>query len=242
MEVYRKGKQYIVEFDVTDLPIINTYNAKWLLKVHHQYPDKAAYIYCSKRDENKKVIQTALHRMLMGFPKEKVVDHIDRNPLNNKRNNLRICTNEENSRNRSKSNFINGNPVTSIYKGVSKNKITGTFCVKFDRQYRFYDEIAAANFYNHMAKEIYGEFASLNEVPYMSMAECLKKGYKKTSKYKGVHFGTERKKWVAQVYNRETKKQKLIGYFKTEELAYEAILKTKEKGEYKNDCDPNRRL
>lgn len=41
-------------------------------------------------------------------------------------------------------------------------------------QATFYDEIAAANYYNHLSR-IYNKGIYLNDVPYMSVYECLEK-------------------------------------------------------------------
>lgn len=40
-----------------------------------------------------------MHRLIMSPPKDKVIDHINGNPLDNRRCNLRICTQAENLRN-----------------------------------------------------------------------------------------------------------------------------------------------
>ena len=60
---------------------------------------------------NKHHIQ--LQRYLMDNPYGKVVDHKDGNPLNNRRNNLRICSQAENNR-----NICKKKPETSNYTGV----------------------------------------------------------------------------------------------------------------------------
>lgn len=44
-----------------------------------------------------------LHRFLTGCPEGMTVDHIDRNPMNNCRDNLRICTLKENLKNTKRS-------------------------------------------------------------------------------------------------------------------------------------------
>lgn len=55
----------------------------------------------------------AMHRFIMNCPKDRVIDHIDGNGLNNQKSNLRICTQKQNMLNqklRSKN--------TSGFKGV----------------------------------------------------------------------------------------------------------------------------
>lgn len=61
-----------------------------------------------------------LHRFLMDAQSNEVVDHIDRNPLNNRKNNLRIATQSKNMM-----NTISPSDNTSGVKGVSFNKKRG---------------------------------------------------------------------------------------------------------------------
>ena len=61
-----------------------------------------------------------LHRFIMGEPKDKECDHINNDKLDNRRENLRICTRFENSCNRKLFKNITG------YKGVYYDK-------KYDR-------------------------------------------------------------------------------------------------------------
>jgi len=68
--------------------------------------------YVRARDKDRNII--TLHRLIMGFPKNMLVDHRDHNTLNNKKQNLRICTQQQNLMN-SKIPINN----SSGHKGVS---------------------------------------------------------------------------------------------------------------------------
>ena len=97
-------------------------------------------------------------------PREKCVDHIDGNTLNNHWENLRWATCSENNRNRAKR--VN---ATSSYYGVCWHKAAGKWNAQIEIEGKrtnlgFYtDEKEAAQVFNKAAIEHYGEFARLNE-------------------------------------------------------------------------------
>jgi hypothetical protein len=62
----------------------------------------------------------ALHRLIINAPDNLYVDHIDRNTLNNKKSNLRLCTKTENNRNVS-------------VKKHSKSQIRGVYKDKYNK-------------------------------------------------------------------------------------------------------------
>jgi hypothetical protein len=107
--------------------------------------------------------QIWMHRLILGCPSNKEVDHIDSNGLNNQKSNLRIATHQQNLFNQRKRSG-----GTSQYKGVCwckrserwlaqlvinrKNKVLGYFD----------DEISAAVAYDTAAMFYFGEFARKN--------------------------------------------------------------------------------
>ena len=104
-----------------------------------------------------------MHRQIMIAPEGFVVDHIDGNSLNNRKTNLRICTQAQNIHNsRPRRNR------SSKYKGVFWDKVNkkwSTNIRKGDKRIYlggFDDEIEAAIAYDRKAAELFGEFAYLN--------------------------------------------------------------------------------
>lgn len=105
-----------------------------------------------------------IHRFIMNCPEDMVVDHINHDTLDNRKYNLRICTNQNNVINARKRKH----KVTSLYKGVSwakdRGKWRATICFncKVLKLGSFDDEIEAAKAYDKKAKELFGEFANTN--------------------------------------------------------------------------------
>ncbi len=91
------------------------------------------------------------------------IDHKDRNPLNNQKNNLRLCTHSENMGNRIKNQV---GEYTSQYKGVWRQQNKWLAQVMKDRHAFFLgcfdSEIDAAMAYDIYAKKHFGEFALVN--------------------------------------------------------------------------------
>lgn len=88
---------------------------KWYAREH----SNRLYVIRREKDSeiNWKARHLQLHRIIMKAKNGQIVDHIDRNPLNNQKNNLRFCTFAQNLAN--KKVQVNN---TSGYRGVSWNK------------------------------------------------------------------------------------------------------------------------
>lgn len=155
-----KNKYALV--DDEDYNRINKY--KW-------YTLKTKTNYYAMRDNRNskrtKGFVIGMHREIINCPKNKEVDHIDHNGLNNQKSNLRICTEKQNHYNCRLQKTNN----TSGYKGVSWNKDHNKWRVRINKNNkeiligRYDNKINAINAYNKAAKKYYGKFVCLNEVP-----------------------------------------------------------------------------
>lgn len=172
----------------------------------------------SSKMKQGKTTNIAIHRLITNCPKGKVVDHINRNPLDNRKCNLRICTQKGNIAN---SKIFSNN--TTGYKGVSFNKKQKTYLshINVDQRQLYLGNFEtaedAANAYNNAAILYFKEFARLNILPEnMKFKEAInqnKFGHKGVSKIK--EYG-----YMAEIsYNG---KRHYLGLFKTIEEAAKA--------------------
>lgn len=98
-----------------------------------------------------------LHRYLMGFP-DSLVDHEDRDTLNNRRSNLRIATDQQNSANqrRRPNEFQGVKPHRAKFIARVKHNYIEHYVGLFDTP----EEAARA--YDKKGRELSGEFAYQN--------------------------------------------------------------------------------
>jgi hypothetical protein len=144
--------------DASDLPLVSRY--KW-------YVDSWGYARGTRPSTTTKSGYTTIlmHRLVINAKSGEQIDHVNGNPLNNRRCNLRKCTNAQNQMNRRKSSGR-----LSIFKGVTYHK----GCEKWQAQIKtnqrsvylglFKNEADAALAYNEKAIEVFGEYARLNDV------------------------------------------------------------------------------
>jgi hypothetical protein len=107
--------------------------------------------------------RVGMHRQILTAPPHLYVDHKNRNGLDNRKSNLRLCTHFQNQQNRRPS--LNGK---SKYKGVCWSKRHKKFRARITYNKKsfhlglFDSEIDAAKAYDKKARELFGEFAYLN--------------------------------------------------------------------------------
>jgi len=142
-----QGKFAIV--DAADYEWLSKYN--WLAMTSYN----TTYAF---RKENGKVI--LMHREIMKPRKGQVVDHINRNGADNRRSNLRNCSNRQ--------NVCNAGPRggTSQYRGVCRHGTKwsadiGHLSVRVHIGL-FVEEIEAARAHDRKAIELHGQYAYLN--------------------------------------------------------------------------------
>jgi len=105
-----------------------------------------------------------MHRVVLGAPENRFVDHINHNGLDNRRVNLRLVTMQQNIWNKRKQR---GN-YSSQYKGVNWNKNENKWVARITCNGKtislgyFDGEKAAAKAYDAKAKKLFGEYAAPN--------------------------------------------------------------------------------
>ncbi|MHC4185837.1 MAG: HNH endonuclease [Planctomycetota bacterium] len=151
-----RGKYAIV--DVEDFERLNQY--KWH-STHYGYAKRAVSKRCGK---GRKQVEVYMHKLVCPAPAGMIVDHINRNSVDNRRVNLRAATQKQNVWNRK---FARKRGRTR-YNGIrwDKNKEKWQVRLTIDgrrRSFGYYaDEIEAAKAYDRAARKYRGEYAFLN--------------------------------------------------------------------------------
>lgn len=118
------NKYYFVEDYV--IGITNNTNVEFFID-YEDYPKVCNYTWNEKANgkyivANRNHTKIYLHRLILdGLTKDEIVDHINNNPCDNRRNNLRIATNSQNQMNRDKP-VTNTSGVKGVYWHKRKQK------------------------------------------------------------------------------------------------------------------------
>jgi hypothetical protein len=136
--------------------IVDAADYEWLRQYNWHFLNG----YAARRTKGKTIY---MHQQIMQPPEGMAVDHHNRNKLDNRRSNLRVCTNSENKRNQGKKSGS-----FSPFKGVGYSKSRHKWFARLHFEGKAIwlgyceDEIAAARAYDRAAVAYFREFAHLN--------------------------------------------------------------------------------
>lgn len=173
--VHSAGEFYHVKVDDDDFPVLERH--KWYIL--HSGAKKRPYaftrFYTEQDTKNGKTF--LMHHLIMGTSGS--IDHINNDSLDNRKENLRVATYQENGWNKPKSKTIRGKAPASPYKGVVrcvrasgeeyfrvlfKLSKKGDKPDRFCRMGPFETERDAALAYNEEVVKHRGQYAYLNQV------------------------------------------------------------------------------
>lgn len=158
-----QGKVALV--DDKDFELVSKY--KWSAGKHGRRDGE--YCAMSHKKVNGKYRTIRMHSLIMNPPKGFVVDHINHDPLDNRRDNLRICTTKQNRHNsREASNSVSG------YKGISRHSTENDryvyWRVRFmvngqNKSFGVFKNLQEAiRVYNEAVRKHHGEFAVIHSI------------------------------------------------------------------------------
>lgn len=144
--------------DVEDYEYLNQW--KW-----HALRDGNTYYAIRAIPKDGKQTSISMHREILKTPKGMYTDHINMDGLDNRRDNLRICTRSQNQMNSEKhKNNNSGFKGVCWHIGIKKWMAQ----IKVDKKQiclgYFENKEEAALVYNEAAKKYHGEFAKLNNI------------------------------------------------------------------------------
>lgn len=175
--------------DVEDVDKIKKYY--WNIRYDKRHPNCTVYVETHKRINGKNT-RIHLHRLITNCPKEKVVDHINHNGLDNRKCNLRIITQKENCLNRKNLNRIFYNNKNNHYVIYVKGRAIGRYPT-FDKA------IEKSKYINNLIES--GQWNKLENLEYESIKKYNnglqrnnKSGFKYISLYKSGVFVVRYKK------------------------------------------------
>lgn len=180
---YGKGKFALV--DDADLPLLA--NHSWCVLSNG---------YAVTRINNKFVY---MHRLILDAPPRQEVDHVNGDPLDNRRFNLRYATSRQqkmNTRKRINSKSAFKGVVFRMNRWEAQIKIGGDSL----RLGRYLTQREAAQAYNDAAIRYFGEFAKLNDLSLLTDEQDVPiTASVPQSSYRGVYRHKQMGKWHTQI-------------------------------------------
>jgi hypothetical protein len=156
-----RGKTAIV--DDEDLDYLSQFRWHYSGSDKYGYAEKTTYLGGGRKNQKSEHIY--LHRFITSAKRDEIVDHINRNRLDNRKENLRVCEKRQNQVNQEmrKDN-------KSGFKGVCWNRFLNKWQVGISYRGKnihlglFTDIKKAAKVYNQAAIKFHGEFAYINTI------------------------------------------------------------------------------
>lgn len=167
MKEIKLNQGLITFIDDEDFELVSKYH--W-----YAYKSNNTFYVQTKVTKDGKRVNIKMHRLIMNVRGREVIDHKDRNALNNTKSNLRLCNFAQNNCNKAGTG-------ASKYRGVSIRKDKYTTKKGEERIYKYWvasieingkskqigsfkTEKEAALRYNEYAKLVHHEFAYINDV------------------------------------------------------------------------------
>jgi hypothetical protein len=152
----KRGAGLFVKVSPEDYELVSQFS--WCLN-----SDGYARTYVPDQSKRRRQREIKMHRLINDTPSGFQTDHINRDRLDNRRENLRTCTNSQNQMNTAIKGAV-------PYRGVSfnKRKVTKPWIARVTRDgvihnLGYFDSPEeAAKVYDRVAKKLLGEFANLN--------------------------------------------------------------------------------
>ena len=127
--IYEYKEDYVIGYSKTNRKFLIDKEDLNKIKGHCISVDARGYVRVSIEGD-----EFSLHRLLMNPNKDEIVDHINRNPFDNRKSNLRVCNTEENLRNLSISKN-NKTGVPGVFYLKKRSKFRAEITVNYNKLY-----------------------------------------------------------------------------------------------------------
>jgi len=163
MKAMRLNEKHVAIFDDEDLDKLSSFTWHAQESKRSDGTVRTAYAYTVIKDDNGNNKTLLMHRVITGAEVKLCVDHINGNGLDNRKENLRVCTRSQNIKNQKP-----GSTGTSSFKGVSWSPRHKKWSANIRSDGVSYGlgfyalETDAAQAYDEAAISLHGDFAHTN--------------------------------------------------------------------------------